>query len=176
MDTVSTLDIAAAFTDHAPFIGRTIARLTGTGSHVDDLLQETFIVAFKKRNTYDPSRAELSTWLYGIAANLCRRHARGENRFGNFRKKLSAETPAAKVTDTPEQVFERNRELQMVQDAINRLPFKQREAFVLFEIEGMDGAQISRLLNVKEGTIWTRIHHGRKRFMEYCQTRGRFNE
>src|SRR5262245_33216664 len=84
------LDVSSAYVEHAAFIGRTIERLVGRGPDVDDLLQETFIVAFRRRGDFD-GRAEVRTWLYAIAAHLCMRHRRSARRFLVFRGRLGAE-------------------------------------------------------------------------------------
>ena len=49
-------DIGEAFREHGPFIGRVILRLMGDGPHVDDLVQETFVVAYQKRENFEVRR------------------------------------------------------------------------------------------------------------------------
>jgi RNA polymerase sigma-70 factor (ECF subfamily) len=66
--------------------------------------------------------------------------------------------------EEPERAMIREEEIQTVRRAIQKLPFKQREVFILFELEGMEGKDIGSLLNVKEGTVWTRLHYARKSF------------
>jgi RNA polymerase sigma factor (sigma-70 family) len=70
LDDEDNVDIGQAYQLHAPFIARVIEKLTGAGPHVDDLLQETFIVAYKKREHFE-KRSALRTWLYGIATSAC---------------------------------------------------------------------------------------------------------
>lgn len=156
------LDVAQLYADHAPFIGRVVRRLTGEGSHVDDLLQETFLVAFKKRNDFQ-GRAAARTWLYAIAAHLCQRHNRGARRFSFFRSRYAKE-PIASPVSRPDQELEREQTVAMVYGVLERLPFKQREAFVLYELEGFEGEEIAEMVGVPVGTVWTRLHHARKKF------------
>jgi RNA polymerase sigma-70 factor (ECF subfamily) len=160
------LDVAGLYAEHGAFIGRVIQRLVGSGPHVDDLVQETFIVAFRKRATFD-GRAAARTWLYGIAANLSMRHRRGMRRFGLFQDRLAREVSATDE-DVPdrqlERQLERRRHVAIVHEVLSRLPFKQREVFVLYELEGLDGAQISELLGVPLGTVWTRLRVARQSF------------
>jgi RNA polymerase sigma-70 factor, ECF subfamily len=159
-----TLDIPRLFDTHGAFIARAIERLVGRGPHVDDLLQETFIVAFKKAHRFDAGRSRASTWLYGIATNLCRRFERGQRRAGFFRERLAAHAAVVAEGTRPDEALERAEAVRVVQRAIKKLPFKQREVFVLFELEGLEGREIGALLGVKEGTVWTRLHHARKAF------------
>ena len=62
------LDIDALYTEHAAFLGRVIQKLAGDMA-VEDLLQETFIVAWRRRAKLRPG-APVRPWLYGIASNL----------------------------------------------------------------------------------------------------------
>ena len=62
-----------------------------------------------------------------------------------------------KKDEGPERTLIREQEIETVRRAIQKLPFKQREVFVLFELEGMEGKDIGTLLNVKENTVWNRV-------------------
>lgn len=70
---------ASLFDRHAPYIHRYLARRVGTQA-ADDLVAETFLVAFRKRTGYDPSFPDARPWLYGIATNLIAQHRREEAR------------------------------------------------------------------------------------------------
>ena len=155
------LDITSLYASHAPFLGRVIQRLSGHGAHVDDLLQETFVVAFKKRLEFS-GRSSSRTWLYGIASRLCWRHNRGNRRFGFFRVRYANEPGGA--VRSPDQELEREETVALVYEVLQKLPFKQRECFVLYELEGLEGEQIAELLGIPVGTVWTRVHHARKKF------------
>jgi RNA polymerase sigma-70 factor (ECF subfamily) len=155
----TVLDIRSIYVEHGPFIGRTIQRLVGDGAHVDDLLQETFIVAFRKRAAFD-GRAAVRTWLYGIASNLCMRHRRGAQRFAFFRGRLANETTHG-ADEVPDRRLERQQDIAMVHEVLGRLPFKQRELFVLYELEGLEGPAIAELLGIPLGTVWTRLREAR---------------
>jgi len=161
---VCAVDIDALYAEHAPFIGRVLARLTGDGAHVDDLIQETFLVAFKKRDTYD-GRAQHRTWLYGIAARLALRHRRGVGRWLRALGVLGDE-PAERIVVAPDRDLDRARASAVVHEVLSRMPFKQREVFVLYELEELEGPQIAELLGIPQNTVWTRLHHARKRFQE----------
>jgi len=167
-DVPATIDIDALYTEHAPFITRVLIRLVGDGPHVDDLLQETFLVAYRKRASFD-GRSAVRTWLYGIASRLAMRHRRGVGRFlraiGGF-----ADEPTP-VSRDPQDDLERARAAAVVRSVLDRLPFKQREVFVLYELEEIDGAEIAALLDIPINTVWTRLHHGRKRFQELARKR-----
>ena len=162
------LDIDAVYAEHGPFLARVLVRLVGDGPHVDDLLQETFLVAHRKRDTFD-GRSQVRTWLYGIAARLAMRHRRGAGRWLRALG-LYAEQPERVVAD-PADELERARAAAAVRAVLERLPFKQREVFVLYELEELEGAQIAEIVGIPINTVWTRLHHARKRFEELMRKR-----
>lgn len=162
-------DVEAAYREHGPFIGRVIQRLIGDRPEVDDLLQETFIVAHRRHASF---RGDSSprTWLYGIAHNLCAREGRALRRFLHFRSRLSRE-PRAPSTDTPERTLERSEAAQALHAAIQSLPFQQREVLVLYELEQMEGKEIAELVGIPLGTVWTRLHHARAKLRKKLSRR-----
>jgi RNA polymerase sigma factor (sigma-70 family) len=70
---------AEMFCRHSGEIGRYVTRRVGPGI-AEDVVAETFLVAFRRRGTYDGSRKDARPWLYGIATNVIRRHRRDEVR------------------------------------------------------------------------------------------------
>jgi RNA polymerase sigma-70 factor (ECF subfamily) len=167
--TTLSLDIIRWYSEYAPFISRIIQRLVGEGPQVDDLLQETFIVAFKKQAAFN-GRSSPKTWLYAIASRLCLKYKRSSRRFRLFSARLSLE-PASKPPTPPDQLLERDRCIILVHELLEKLPFKQREAFILYELEKLEGEEIAEILQIPIGTVWTRLHHARKKFTELARRR-----
>ena len=167
-DARAELDIDQIYAEHAEFLARVLVRLVGDGAHVDDLLQETFLVAYRKRATFDGSSA-VRTWLYGIAARLAMRHRRGVARFLRALG-FYADEPVRVVAD-PSNALERERAAALVRSVLDRMPFKQREVFVMYELEELEGAEIAELIGIPINTVWTRLHHARKRFQELMTKR-----
>jgi RNA polymerase sigma-70 factor (ECF subfamily) len=164
------IDIDALYADHAGFLTRVLVRLVGDGAHVDDLLQETFLVAYRKRATFD-GRSTARTWLYAIAARLAMRHRRGAGRFLRAIG-LYADEPV-RAPAAPDEDLDRARAAATVREALDRIPFKQREVFVLYELEELEGTDIATLLGIPINTVWTRLHHGRKRFEDIVRKRAK---
>jgi RNA polymerase sigma factor (sigma-70 family) len=90
---------AELFDRHADDVYRFAARRLGV-ELAEDLLSETFVVAFQKRRRYDVSRADARPWLLGIITNLARRHRRAEAR----RWRAIART---RITPEPEPMADR---------------------------------------------------------------------
>ncbi len=162
------LDLSAAFKEHGRFLARSILRLTGDGPHVEDILQETFIIAHRKQATFE-SRSTLRTWLYGIASNLCLHHRRKLARELNALEKAAKEPTESRAG--PDKAVEAAQNKALVEAAMQALPFKQREVFILYEIDGMDGPSIAQLLEVPLNTVWSRLRLGREAFTKDVRRR-----
>jgi RNA polymerase sigma-70 factor (ECF subfamily) len=163
------LDLDVLYAEHAGFLGRVLVRLVGDGAHVDDLLQETFVVAFRRRDRFDGTSAP-RTWLYGIAARLAMRHRRGAGRWLRALAGFTAE-PRTDSAPGPDADVDRAHARAAIRDALEHLPFKQREVFVLYELVELDGPQIAEMLGIPVGTVWTRLHHARRRFQDVMRRR-----
>jgi RNA polymerase sigma-70 factor (ECF subfamily) len=138
---------------------------------VDDLLQETFVVAFRKQGEF-AGRSAPRTWLHSIAVRVSMNHRRGRKRFLRFHERLAKE-PQQHPPAPDSEALKKERQA-LVFKVLDRLPGKQREVFVLYELQELEGAEIAEILAIPEGTVWTRLHHARKRFKRLiaAQTRG----
>jgi RNA polymerase sigma-70 factor (ECF subfamily) len=155
------LDLGQLFDAHAPYLLRVVHRLTGRADLAEDLVQEVFLVAWKRRDELtDPSG--IRTWLYRVAVNVVRHRRRSESRYGAVLDRFARifhrnDRPA----DEGLERFERG---QRVHATIDKLTDKQREVFVLFELEELDGAEIAEILDIPLNTVWSRLRLARKAF------------
>ncbi|HKP64779.1 MAG TPA: sigma-70 family RNA polymerase sigma factor [Polyangiales bacterium] len=155
------LDAEALFRAHAPFIGSFLHRLGIHATEVEDLLQEVFIVAHRKGG-YLPGPATPRSWLAAIAVRVAQAGRRARHR---REPAAGAVVDLLKATGAdPAQRLDVRRSMERVQRALDGMPFEQRAAFVLFEIEGESCEEIARVLEVPLGTIYSRLHHARRRF------------
>jgi RNA polymerase sigma-70 factor, ECF subfamily len=126
---------------------------------VSDVAQEVFIVAFRRLPEFDGQN--VAGWLYQITRRKMRDYRRLSWIKHLFTERTSStfESPAVGA-DQLEQL--ENNEKQVLLDRIlNRLPTEQRVAFVLFELDGLPGAEIATLQQVPINTVWARIHRAR---------------
>src|ERR1035438_7141360 len=86
------------FRRHAPYIQRYVVRRLGQDA-ADDIVAETFLLAFRQRNSYDLTRADARPWLYGIATNLIGRHRRAEVRWFGALARTGADPVTEPFTD-----------------------------------------------------------------------------
>lgn len=140
----------------------------------EDGVQEVFIKVQRKLDTFRGESA-LSTWLYRVAVNTLRDHRRKVIRYSRPQSLDDcAESNAIPARDdsysNPSRDAELNERRQLVRDALQRLPEKFREVLVLRELEGLSYRDISRILEVKQGTIESRIYRARTRLASEIST------
>jgi RNA polymerase sigma-70 factor, ECF subfamily len=144
-------------------------RLCGSPQDAEDLVQETFLRALRKWHTFE-GRGEPSSWLFTIAARVCRRRHR--RRSGEPRRLESLDEllpspldpsvpdlPAADASPLDEQLRREVRET--VEGALGRLPMALRLPVLLKEVADLSLAEIAQVLGLKEATVKTRVHRGR---------------
>ena len=143
-----------------------------TGNHHDalDLAQETFVRVYASRARYEP-RAKFSTWLFTIAANLCRNHARWRERHptvslhgpedGGAPEGRAADLPAA--APNPSDAAARQDLAEAVRTQVQRLPEELRAPLILSEYEQLSQAEIAGVLGCTVKAVETRLYRARER-------------
>jgi RNA polymerase sigma-70 factor, ECF subfamily len=122
-------------------------------SLAEEIASETFIRAFDRRASFDCSRADARPWLFGIAANLMRRHWRTERR--RLRALERLERPHREDSSPHER-------LELVA-ALDALPAREREALLLFALADLSYEEIAEALGVPIGTVRSRLARARDR-------------
>ncbi len=150
------LDVAAAFRDHYPFVLRALVGLGVTPIDADDLAQEVFVVAHRRRREFDPTRPARA-WLYGIARGLARNRRRA-------RKDDALDVLPIAALGDPERAAEHNEALSLALRCLDGLSSKLREVFVLTEFEGLTAPEAADILELPVNTVYSRVRLGRERF------------
>jgi RNA polymerase sigma-70 factor (ECF subfamily) len=134
---------------------RFLYRLTRNASDADDLLQETFLTVWRKREQFD-GRGAIQGWLKRTAF---RTYLNARTRLER-RAALAPEATNGKL-ETPESELERRDSVEFlvgrVHDAIRELPDGARETFVLFRCEGLTCAEIAEVTETPLKTVETRL-------------------
>jgi RNA polymerase sigma-70 factor (ECF subfamily) len=142
------------FHRHGPAIYRYIARRLGPDS-AEDLVAETFLVAFRHRGRYDGAYPDARPWLYGIATRMISRHRRDEIRFFQAIARTGVD-PAAEAVDG--QVIDRvaaQAARPELAGAMARLSQAQRDVLMLVA-SGLSYPEAGRALGVSAGTVSSR--------------------
>ena len=151
--------------DHSGRVYRLAYRLTGNVADAEDLTQEVFVRVFRSLDTYVPGTFE--GWLHRITTNLFLDQARRRSRirFDHLPHDPGTESAyAGHATGTDassdrvllDGLFEAD-----VEQALGSLPPDFRAAVVLCDIEGLSYDEIAQVLDLKLGTVRSRIHRGR---------------
>lgn len=154
-------------------IYRLLLALVRDYDEADNLTQECFLRAFRKRATYRGD-ASLSTWLTRIAINLARDH--GRNRRLAFWKRLlrGQEDAVRTVADgrrTPEESLLAREKAWAVWSTVSRLPAKQRAVFVLRFAEEMQLDEIASTLDLDVGTVKAHLWHASRTVRHHLRRR-----
>ena len=135
------------------------ARMLGNRTDAEDVAQEVFLRVHRAIGSFR-GEAKLSTWLYGIAANLClNRLASADQRRVRHDDDAIMRTPseAADAITT----IERNEVDTALRQAIAELPDERRIVVVLRDLEGLSYDEIAQALDLEPGTVRSRLHRAR---------------
>jgi RNA polymerase sigma-70 factor (ECF subfamily) len=146
-------------TNHSAKVYRLAYRLTGNKYDAEDLTQEVFVRVFRSLENFKPGT--LDGWLHRITTNLFLDQARRKSRIRFDALADDAESRLPGREPGPEQSFEFNNLDVDVHAALEELPPDFRAAVVLCDIEGLTYEEIAATLNIKLGTVRSRIHRGR---------------
>ncbi len=169
LDEAEVLTPALLYRRYFQEVCRWVSYLSGPGPEVEDLVQEVFVVACRRLDSFR-GEAKPSTWLYGIARNV----VRNQRRRARIRKLfLPGDTEEIDRVPgpgpTPLEEAERRERQRLVYRVLDGMKEKYRVVLILFELEGLDGREIAERLQVKEATVWVQLHRARKLFLERMQ-------
>jgi RNA polymerase sigma-70 factor, ECF subfamily len=146
---------------HAGRLYSVACRLVGNQADAEDLLQDIFLAAHRKLDSFRGDSA-LGTWLYRLATNLCLDHLRSKAvRTSQLTDALDDEPG---LSDAPSRGLAARTVARMdLERALAKLPEGCRAAFVLHDIEGLEHREVADILGVAEGTSKSQVHKARLR-------------
>ena len=151
---------AVLFDRHAPHIHRYLARRAGR-QVADDLVAETFLTAFAKRDRYDLGYSDARPWLYGIATNLVSQHRRDEARQYRIRQGAVAEPEVPDHADRVAAGVTAQAMRAPLDAALAALSAGDRDVLLLIAWEQLTYQEVSRALAIPAGTVRSRLHRAR---------------
>src|SRR6185436_9572612 len=148
---------------------RAALRLTRVPADAEDLVQETYLKAFRAADRFEPG-TNLKAWLFTILHNTARNRVRDRMReavtFNSETVDRAADAPpdvgAGRFVDTPETLLLRETLDPDLQAAIEALPEAFRQAVWLRDVEEFSYAEIATMLAIPAGTVMSRISRGRR--------------
>jgi RNA polymerase sigma-70 factor (ECF subfamily) len=148
---------------------RTALRLTRVKADAEDLVQETYLKAFRAADRFEPG-TNLRAWLFTILHNTARNRARDRAKdaitYDSDTVERAADAPLHGIADTPETLLLRETLAPELQAAIDELPEAFRQAVWLRDVEEFSYAEIAAVLDVPAGTVMSRISRGRRMLFE----------
>lgn len=157
---------AEIYRRYGALVYRFARMMSGSVATAEDVTQETFTVLLRNLRRYEPERAGLSTYLYGVARNVTRTRLRRERRFVRLegtrdREPLSGPDPSA--------VFEQSQRWRRLRQVIAELPSRYREVIILCAIHGLSYAEVAVILGTPVGTVRSRLSRARHAVAERIQ-------
>lgn len=145
-----------------------LLRMVGDHATAMDLTQETFVRLYTSRKTYKPSAA-FSTYLFHIAANLARTQARWRKRHPTVPMEDESGEIRHEGVDSlpsPDENADLHERADLVNRAIAALPEDQREALLLFTVEGMSQVEVAAALGCSPKAVEVRVYRARQLLRE----------
>ena len=141
----------------------TAMRLTRRAQDAEDLVQETYLKAFRASRQFERG-TNLKAWLFTILHNTYRNMRRhdGRNPVDVNSETVEQAVDVAGADQTPEQILTRATLDADLQDALDALPESFRQAVWLRDVEEFAYVEIAAVLEIPIGTVMSRISRGRR--------------
>jgi RNA polymerase sigma-70 factor (ECF subfamily) len=149
------------FDVHYPAVRAYVVRRSGTGAVVDDVLSETFLVAWRR---IDSVPADGLPWLLGVARRVLANQRRAEARRGALVELLAEVMRRAPLAEPPGEVFG---ELGAAMAALSP---REREALLLVAWEGLGPARAARVVGCAPAAFRARLYRARRRLAAELQS------
>lgn len=141
--------------------------LTGNQQDALDCAQDTFVKLYENIKSFK-QLSSFKTWIYTIAVNTCKNHLKSF-RYRLLKKTISVEEGIFDIEDcsmSPADHYRKKRIQEIVQCAINRLPFDQRHLIILRDIQQLSYEEIEKITSLPSGTIKSKISRARNKLKE----------
>jgi RNA polymerase sigma-70 factor (ECF subfamily) len=153
---------AELFDRYSAMLYRYVSKRLGPGP-AEDLVGETFLIAFSKRRSYDLAYPDARPWLFGILTKLIARHHRSEAT--RYRALLRA--PVESVVESPADRVAAGVSAEAVRGelagALAALPAKDRDVLLLIAWGDLTYEEVARALGIPVGTVRSRLNRGRRK-------------
>ncbi len=157
-----------------------IYNMTKNQNEIEDLAQEVFIKIYKNLGKFK-GESSLYTWIYKITVNLCLDEMKKRKNVIYLDEKIEVddgevnrELPSEDKSQ--EELYEEKELQEKLHNCINKLPEKQRVMIVLRDIKGFSYEEISKITDVKLGTVKSQINRARLKLKELLDEEGTFLE
>ncbi|WP_394255282.1 RNA polymerase sigma factor [Pseudoclavibacter helvolus] len=156
---------------HYRLVHRYAARRTNA-EVADDVMSETFLVAFEQRSRFDTARGEVKSWLLGIATTLLKKHWRLEAReWRSFTASdAAALTENRDFTADAEARVDAGARMRRLGWAVASLSKGDRDALLLYALGDLDYEGVASALGIPVGTVRSRLNRARKKLQRATES------
>ncbi len=157
------------YRDHVDRMYRFAQRLCGSPEDAKDLVQETFLSAYRNLKNFR-GESSVSTWLYTIAAHACQRMRRKRKGEPDYKLSLDALIPTSDGSMpmqvaggdlSPEERLQFKELRRSLHSAVHKLPKKYRMVLVLRDMEGLSAKEVGAVMGLTERAVKSRLHRAR---------------
>ena len=156
------LEVEDIYETHVDFVWRT-ARWLGTPmAHLDDVVQEVFVVVQRRLAEFE-GRSQLTTWLFAITRHVVRAQLRKDMRQRQLSTHAVDDAIQRHVLDA-ESLMLAEEDMRVLQELLSELDHDKREVFVLAELEELSGPAIAQALDLSLSNVYARLRMARQAF------------
>lgn len=161
---VATVPVfAEVYESYFAFAWRTARRLGTPEPHLDDVVQDAFLVVYRRLPSFE-GRASLKTWIFRILVNVVRTHRRRWGSGEAQRSDAAADDVPAVVSEGPHESLSRSEASRFLNQWLETLDDEKRAVFVLAELEQVSAPEIAAALGIPLNTVYSRVRHARHEF------------
>lgn len=141
-------------------VTRILLRVLGPNEELEDVVQEVFVSVHRALPSFRGD-AKFTTWLYRVSVNVARMHLRKKKSRPRL-VGLGAENYDVPTMNTPVDDINRQRRIEALYRAVDKLSEKKREVLVLHDFQGMATNDIADVISIPVATVRTRLFHARQ--------------
>lgn len=145
------------YKETSDFVYRVVFKMVHSRQEAEDLTQDIFIKIFEKREKFN-NRSSLKTWIYRLATNYTLTYLKKKNSFIN---KIFKYESTVYVDDD----IENDEEIKIINKLLDKINPDYRICLLLKENEKMNYEEISNVLDIKIGTVRSRINRAKQQLI-----------
>src|SRR6185295_8001145 len=145
---------------HGPTMTRVALALCRRVEDAEAIVQDALIQAHRSLTSFDPARGTLRSWLVGLTANRARQVRRGLSRYGSLLERMGREPPVPADPSTTRE------DLAFARRRLALLPRREREAFVLVDLEELSSMEAARVMGISDSTVRVLALRARSRLQQ----------
>ena len=142
---------------HGPAMTRVALALCPRSEDAEEVVQDALLRVHRSLGQFDPGRGSLRAWLVGVTANRARQVRRERRRYGGLLARFGREPYVPGPPGEPAG------DLDLARRRLAALPPREREAFVLVEIEELTSVEAARVMRISDSTVRVLVARARGR-------------